>query len=365
MFVQKKFLTVGAVYDRTYSQSTILTVMFILLWLGVLAACSPAARITELAGNTMGTTYHLTYTPTGNSAEEESRAVEALLAEINHSLSTYSKTSVISGINASTDTTAWHPVDAHFEAILRRSREIYEDTDGAFNPAVGPLVNAWGFGPDGPQALPNDDTIRALLKVASLEAFELRLSSPASAPAVRKQIAGSQLDFGAIAQGYAVDAICALLERWGVRNYFVELGGELRTHGQHPDGRGWRVGIEKPEANAGTDGEIQARILLNDAALATSGNYRNVRVQEGKTIAHILNPRTGYPALSSLLSVSVVAGDATTADAYATALIVMGLDEGLRFVEARKGLHAYFIAKDSSGNAIEKRSSGFPPAIED
>jgi len=330
------------------------------LVIGSLAGCSPSVEITQLAGNTMGTTYHVTYAPTGNATGEESKAVEALLAEINQSLSTYSKTSVISGINGSADTAAWHPVDAHFEAIFRRSREIYEDTGGAFNPAVGPLVNAWGFGPDGPQALPDDATIHALLKVVSFDAFELR-SSP---PAVRKRIAGSQLDFGAIAQGYAVDAICGLLERWGVKNYFVELGGELRTRGKHPDGRGWRVGIEKPAANAGADREIQERIVLNDAALATSGNYRNVRVQDGKTVAHILNPRTGYPALSSLLSVSVVAGDATTADAYATALVVMGMDDGLRFVEAHKGLHAYFIAKDPSGNTIEKRSSGFPPALD-
>ena len=337
------------------------TLIFTVMAIGLLTACSSSATITQLAGNTMGTTYRLTYAATGNSIPEEARAVEALLAEINQSVSTYIKTSVISGINASTDPAAWHAVDSHFEAMFRRSREIYDDTGGAFNPAVGPLVNAWGFGPDGPQALPDDVSIRNLLKVASFDAFELR-SSP---PAVRKQIAGSQLDFGAIAQGYAVDAICELLEGWGVQNYFVELGGELRTRGQHPEGRAWRVGIEKPAVDAGADPEVQEKILLHDAALATSGNYRNVRVQDGKTVAHILNPRTGYPAVSSLLSVSVMAEDAATADAYATALIVMGLDDGLQFVEAHPGLQAYFIAKDPSGNTIEKRSSGFPPALEE
>jgi FAD:protein FMN transferase len=322
----------------------------------ILASCAPADQITELRGKTMGTTYQVVYAPTGGATQQEAKAVEQLLAEINQSMSTYSETSVISLINRSADTEAWHSIDTHFERVFRRSREIYEDTGGAFNPAVGPLVNAWGFGPDGPQELPGEATIQALLKVVSLEGFHFR-DSPA---ALRKQTAGAQLDFNAIAPGYAVDAIGLLLEQWGTKNYFVEIGGEVRARGQHPEGRGWRVGIEKPVESPGESRELQNALVLNDAGLATSGNYRNFRVQDGKSVAHILNPRTGYPALSPLLSVSVVADDAMTADAYATAFMVMGLDEALRFVEARERLEAYFIAKDAAGNIIEKRSSGFP-----
>jgi thiamine biosynthesis lipoprotein len=223
------------------------------------------------------------------------------------------------------------------------------------------LVKAWGFGPDGPQALPDEATIRALLEVVSFEAFELR-DSP---PAVRKQIPGAQLDFNAIAEGYAIDEIAARLEKGNIENYLIEIGGEVRARGQHAEGRPWKMGIEKPTDNALAAGKIQTVISVQNSALATSGNYRNFRIEDGKTIVHILNPRTGYPAVSSLLSVSVVAGDATTADAYATALMVMGVDEGVRFVEARKHLHAYFISNDPQGNIIEKRSSGFPKALEE
>jgi thiamine biosynthesis lipoprotein len=178
--------------------------------------------------------------------------------------------------------------------------------------------------------------------------------------AVRKQIAGAKLDFSAIAKGYGVDALGELVEKAGVKNYLVEIGGEVRARGDRPGGQGWHVGIEQPSEDALAPTRLERVILLKDAALATSGNYRNFRVENGKKAAHIVNPRTGYPALSPLLSVSVWAKDTMTADAYATALIVMGLDEGLRFVEAREGLEAYFIAKDDAGNLIEKWSSGFP-----
>jgi thiamine biosynthesis lipoprotein len=220
---------------------------------------------------------------------------------------------------------------------------------------VGPLVNAWGFGPDGPETLPDDNTIRTLLKLSSFDIFELR-DSP---PAVRKQVADARLDLNAIAEGYASDAIGGLLEQRGVKNYLVELGGEVRARGKHPNGRGWQVGIEKPAPN-GAAREIQTVVSLNDSGLSTSGNYRKRRVQDGRTVAHILNPKTGYPELSDLLSVTVLAEDAMTADAYATAFVVMGMDRALSFVERRKGLQAYFIAKDPAGNVIEKQSSGFP-----
>jgi thiamine biosynthesis lipoprotein len=334
------------------------------LVIGILAGCARFGGVTQFGGNTMGTTYQVTYVLAVGSAGDEARAaraVEDLLASITQSLSTYIETSVISRINASTDTAAWHPVDSHFETVFRRARAINEDTGGAFNPAIGPLVNAWGFGPDGPQALPDDDAIRALLAVASFDAFDLRVSPPA----VRKRIAGAKLDFNAIAEGYAVDAIAALLEQGGVKNYLVEIGGEVRAKGQHAEGRGWRVGIERPADTALAASKIQTILSLDNAALATSGSYRNYRIEEGKPLSHILNPRTGYPAASFLLSVSVVADDATTADAYATAFMVMGPDEALRFVEARENLEAYFIAKDPSGNIIERRSSGFPKALDD
>ena len=307
----------------------------------------------------MGTSYQVNYVAPGSSKGPSDRAVEDLLAEINRSMSTYDASSMISRLNASSDTTTWHPVDGHFKTVFLRAREIYKDTDGAFNPAVGPLVNAWGFGPNPVEDLPGAATIRALMKVSSFDAFEFR-DSP---PAVKKAFANAQLDFSAIAKGYAVDAIASLIEQHGVKDYLVEIGGEVRPRGRRQDGSEWRIGIERPSESALASTRIQAIIALDNAALATSGTYRNFISEDAKTVSHILNPRTGYPARSSLLSVSVLAGDTMTADAYATAFMVMGLDDALRFVESRQPLEAYFIARNDAGNIIERRSAAFPKSL--
>lgn len=298
---------------------------------------------TQFGGNTMGTTYRVTYALESRN-KVVAKATEELLQEINRSLSTYDKTSLISAINASSDTGVWHPVDKHFAAVFRRSRQIYEDTGHAFNPAVGPLVNAWGFGPEDHDASPDDTRVRDLLKVVRFEAFELQ-DSP---PAVRKTIADAKLDFSAIGEGYAIDAIGEMLESNSVKDYLVELGGEVRARG-----RTWKVGIERPNQDLKV-------VRITDAGLSTSGTTHNFRIENGKKIAHILDPRTGYPAQNSLLSVSVLSKDTKTADAYATALMVMGLEEGLHFVEARPELQAYFVAMGADGNIIEKRTAGFP-----
>ena len=312
-----------------------------LLTLFLLTACTQPESTTQFGGKTMGTTYQVTY-PSQLANKTVAMETEALLAEINRSMSTYDPASMISALNASTDIAAWHPVDRHFEIVFRRSREVYDDSGHTFNPAVGPLVNAWGFGPVDQETSPNEDAVRALLKVVQFEAFELRKSPLA----VRKQTAGAQLDFSAIGEGYAIDAIGELMESKGIQDYLVELGGEVRARG-----RAWRVGIEGPASDI---------VRLNNAGLATSGTTHNYRIENGKRIAHILDPRTGYPAQNSLLSVSVIAKDTMTADAYATALMVMGLEEGMRFVEARPQLQAYFVAMDEGGNIVEKRTSGFP-----
>jgi thiamine biosynthesis lipoprotein len=328
----------------------------------LLAGCTRPDEATLLRGKTMGTSYQVTYVSSDWRAtaprQQLASAIEGLLAEINQSMSTYMETSTISQINASADLENWHPVDRHFQIVFQRSREIYADTNHAFNPAVGPLVNAWGFGPDDPETLPDEAAVRTLMKVVNFDSFEFRESPPG----VRKTLAGSKLDFSAIAKGYGVDAIGSLLEDHGVMNYLVEIGGEVRARGQHSNGRPWRIGIEKPTENVAADRSVQMVINLQNAGLATSGTYRNYEIKDGKRIAHIIDPATGYPAQNSLVSVSVVAGDTMTADAYATALMVMGLDAGLRFVEARKELGAYFIAADESHRILEKRSSAFPSA---
>src|SRR5262249_42205045 len=151
------------------------------------------------------------------------------------------------------DLEKWHLVDRHFQIVFERSREIYGDTNHAFNPAVGPLVNAWGFGPEDPGTFPDPAAIRALLEVVNFDSFEFRESPPA----LKKHISRARLDFSAIAKGYGVDAIGSLLEQHGVKNYLVEIGGEVRARGQHANGHLWRVGIERPADNSAADRTIQ------------------------------------------------------------------------------------------------------------
>ena len=328
------------------------------------SGCDRPDAVELIRGNTMGTTYQVSYVSKESASVNRPdlvKAIDGLLAEINQSLSTYIENSTISKINASADLQQWQPIDQHFDAVLQRSREIYRDTNRAFNPAVGPLVNAWGFGPDQPDTLPDATTVDALLKVVDFDSFEYRPSPPA----LRKHVASARLDFNAIAKGYGVDAVGVLLEQRGVTSYVVEIGGEVRARGHHPERPSWRVGVEKPTDDVLADKQIKVVIELKDAALATSGTYRNYDISDGKKISHIIDPKTGYPAQNSLLSVSVIAPDAMTADAYATALIVMGLDEGLRFIDARKGLAAYFVATDDSGKLVERRSSAFPAPVND
>jgi thiamine biosynthesis lipoprotein len=304
----------------------------------------------------MGTTYRVSYIATADVTPPSEKAVEELLHAINQSVSTYIESSTISAINAATNTEEWHPIDAHFLKIFTRSRAIYEATGGAFNPALGPLINAWGFGSVRSEVLPDDATVQALLKLSSFDAFELQ-DSP---PAVRKRLPGATLDFGGIAKGYGVDAIAELLDHAGVQNYLVEIAGEVRAKGRRLDGKPWQVGIEKPTQDALANREIETAVALENSAMSTSGNYRNYQQADGKTAGHILSPKTGYPITNSLLSATVLAPDGTTADATATALIVLGLDDAMKFVEAHEELSAFFIAMDDSGRVIERRSSRFP-----
>lgn len=328
----------------------------IFLGLTLALGCGSDGRAGETDGETMGTTWQAVYAADEGVPPDAPQQIQALLDEINQTLSTYIDTSLISRINRSSDPEAWHAVDAHFATVFTRARLVYAETGGAFNPAVGPLVEAWGFGAESPENPPDAETVRILLDRVRFDAFEFRPSPPS----VRKTLPGAELDFSAIAKGYAVDAVAGLVESWGATDYFIEIGGEVRTRGEHPSGRPWRIGIERPASDALASAEIQNVLNVSDSALATSGNYRNYTLVDGRRAGHILNPATGYPEETSLLSVSVLAEDTMTADAYATAFMVMGLDEALQFVEAHSGLEAYFISSLPGDGLLETRSSGFP-----
>ncbi len=314
---------------------------------------APLPEAVSFQGRTMGTTYSVTYVPLDGATMVLQPDVDVLLAKINQSLSTYIDTALISRINTATDTTARHEVDTHFKTVFERAKTIHPDTDGAFNPALGPLIEAWGFGTQDPTPL-DKATVDSLLNLSAFEAFTLE------GDVLRKNMAHARLDFGAIAKGYGVDAVGQLLENQGVAQYFVEIGGEVRTKGRHPVGRAWQVAVERPTPE---ERAIQAVVALEDGAMATSGNYRNFYERDGVKYVHTINPYTGYAQASTLLSASVLAADCMTADAYATAFMVMGFEGARAFVEGRTDLDVYLIGGDEGGDYVEYMTPGYAAKV--
>ncbi len=307
----------------------------------------------ELTGRTMGTTYSVRYAGPASRQARDQAGVDSVLLAVNQSLSTYIPTSTISRINASTEIDTPLPIDAHFRTVYLASKAVYEDTDGAFNPAVGPLVEAWGFGPERRQTM-SQERVDSLLALVRFEAFQLTIDSLH----LTKSIAGAHLDFSAIAKGYGVDEVGRYLAAWGIEAYFVEIGGEVVVRGAHPAGRPWRVGIDRPEEEA-TERQLQAVIELVDGGLATSGNYRNFYEIDGQKYAHTIDPMTGYPARNTLLSASILAADCMTADAYATAAMVMGAERALAFIGERQELEGFFVTAGPDGAYLETMTAGF------
>ncbi len=325
----------------------------------LVAGCNaPVEQSIGYNGQTMGTTYQVQVASGAVNTIQLKAATDSLLVEINNSLSTYIESSLISTINASRDTSIQYAVDPHFSTVFNKSIEVYNATEGAFNPAVGPLVSAWGFGAQEPQSL-SAEQVDSLLYLADFDAFQWHMANAT----LVKHLAGANLDFSAIAKGYGVDAIAELLEDLDIFDYYVEIGGEIRTAGEHPAGRPWRIGIDKPIADSGQTREIQLAIELQDLSMATSGNYRNFYVKDGRKYVHTINPYSGYPEESTLLSVSVLAQDCMTADAYATAFMVMGQNKAYKLASETSGIEAYFISTDSLDHFTETSTAGFPSAI--
>lgn len=299
--------------------------------------------LVQFRGQTMGTVpYQVKY------LDQEKRhfkaACDSLLRVFNQSLSTYIPDSEISRFNHQQDTLLFEL--PYFYPVLLTSRKVWEKTEGAFDPTVFPLVNAWGFGP-GQKESPTAATLDSLRQLVNFPAVQFDEQQ------VWRTQPNLQLDFSAIAKGQAVDVIGAFLEEQGVRDYLVEIGGEVRCRGKNPENEVWRIGIEDPVA-AG-EGKIRplARVLLQDKSMATSGNYRNFYMKDGKRYVHTISPQTGYPVEHDLLSVSVLAPDCMQADAFATAFMVIGRQEAKRILEQEPELEAFFIYDDNGKLATE------------
>jgi thiamine biosynthesis lipoprotein len=285
----------------------------------------------KISGSAQGTTYHITYLAGPHSNYRE--AIDSIFKKIDLSLSTYDTGSIISKINRN-DTAVY--VDEYFSDVFNKSIEVSEITKGVFDVTVAPIINAYGFGFTKKEKV-NKYLIDSLLKYIGFQKVRL------TGKKLVKEIPQVMLDFNAIAQGYTVDVLASFLESKGVKNYMVEVGGELRAKGKKADRSNWTVGIEQPDENSEGGESLNAVFKIKDKSLATSGNYKKFYVEEGKKYAHIIDPFTGYPAKNNLLSATVIAENCMTADAYATAFMVMGLEKSKQFLAENKDLDLQVI----------------------
>lgn len=296
-------------------------------------SCNQHDRTIYVRGEAQGTTYNITYSaPEKTNYKNE---IDSLFKAVDQSLSTYVPGSIISRINRN-DTGV--VADKYFIDVFRKAQEISQQTNGAFDVTVAPIVNAWGFGFT-KRARIDSATIDSLLRFVGYQKIKLE------GGAIVKTNPGMMLDFNAIAQGYTVDLLSSFLESKGINNYLVELGGEVRTKGKKNNGEDWKIGIDQPNETYTEGRPLKAIVSLKNKALATSGNYRKFYVENGRKYAHIIDPHTGYPAKHNLLSATVIANDCMTADAFATAFMVMGLEKAKQFLSKDKqlGLEVFFI----------------------
>ena len=311
-----------------------------------------------LIGKTMGTGYSVTlkgYVPR-TALNELQQQIEDELVEINRQMSTWDPKSEISSFNLSEESGPFE-ISAPFAMVVARALELSESTGGAFDPTLQPLLNLWGFGSEGEE--------REVPSLADIDATREKTGSDKAwldkSSKLWKAAPDVQLALAAIAKGYGVDAIGQLLDDTGHENWFAEIGGEVVVRGLNPKGEPWRIGIQYPSSNPAVD-KLQGIVNLTEGAVATSGDYRNYIEEDGVLYSHILDPRSGGTVLSDIASVTVLAPDCMDADGIATALFVMGADEGLAWVEEQLEAEAMFLVRGADGEIFELFSSGFTAA---
>lgn len=322
----------------------------------ILLGCGQDAPIRQgvYQGGALGTSYAIKVY-TSDSIALQPR-IDSVFRVINRSLSTYLPDSDISRINDGDSTVI---VDAMFREVFDASEEVYTRTDGYFDPTVGILVDAWGFGPG--QAMELDSLrIDSLLHFVGYQKITLSKDNR-----IVKETPGIRLDFNAIAKGYAVDRLAVMLERYDIEDFLIEVGGELRATGRNREkNQAWLVGIDDPQV---TDGRaIKKIIFLEDRSMASSGNYRKFRIDSttGRKYVHTIDPHTGYTKNSNILATSVLAPSCMLADAYATAFMAMDLGESLKILEDHEQLQGYIIYLDEGGQPREFMTDGFKSVVQ-
>ena len=288
------------------------------------------------AGLIFGTTYSVTY----QYGEDLQKEIEAELKKVDADFSMFNSQSLVARLNNGENP----ELSSDFIDVFKLARQVSEDTDGAFDITVAPLVNAWGFGFKNEQ-MPTKEQVDSLRQLIGYQHVILKDKT------ITMQKPGMMLDFSAIAKGYGVDVVARLLERHDIKNYMVEIGGEITTRGINPERVPWRIGVNKPNEDALNEShELQTILNVTDKAMATSGNYRNFYVKGGKKYAHTIDPKTGYPVQHTLLSATVLTDRCAKADAYATSFMVLGMDGAKQILERHKELMAYLIFTDRKGN---------------
>jgi thiamine biosynthesis lipoprotein len=302
-------------------------------------------------GYAQGTTYNIVYI--SEDGVDYQRSIDSTLIEIDNSLSTYQKKSIISKFNQADSILE---VGRMFTDVFNISKKVYEISDGAFDPTIAPIVNAWGFGFENLYATDSStiDSLNSFVDFTKIRMIDNK---------VVKEKQGMMLDFNAVAQGYSVDVLAELLEARGIGNYLVEVGGELKAKGVNLNDTLWRIGIDKPLEGL-EERELEAIVNLENKALATSGNYRKFYEKGGMKFSHTINPKTGYPVVHNLLSATVVTDNCGEADAYATVFMVVGLQEAKKILSTNNKLEALLIYSDEDGGLQTFITEGLMPFIE-
>ena len=305
----------------------------------LISSCQPKkSEYLKIAGYAQGTSFHITYENSNN--QDYGEAIDSILSAFDKSCSMYDSTSIISRINNNDPTVE---ADNWFIDVFKKSVEVNALSEGALDITVGPVVRAWGFGAQ-PMAKHDTAYIDSLSQYVGMEKVKL------VGRKIIKQLPGVSLDVNGVAQGYSVDLLAEFFDKKRIKNYLVEIGGEVRSKGTNAKNTLWHVGIDRPADNNLIPGQqIQAIVELNNKSMTTAGNYRKFFVENGVKYGHTINPKTGYPAKNTMLSATVVADDAVTADAWDTAFMVLGIEKSKEILKTLKGIDVYFIYSNEKG----------------
>lgn len=306
----------------------------------------------RIEGKAQGTTYQISYF---HSEEKIIKSqIDSILEVIDHSMSLYKPNSLITQINHSRK---GGKLDFHFLNVMKKAIDINKDTEGVFDITVEPLVSAWGFSSTKIDSLPTKKDIEELLPLIGMDKIKLKGNR------LTKRHPDVQINVNGIAQGYTVDVLANFLRKKGVSDFFIELGGEIKAEGKKSNQSSFSIGIEGPLGNTFEAVGIKHVISLNNKAVTTSGGYNQFIRKDGKKYIHIINPKTGFPIDSDILSVTVLADDAITADGYDNALMAMGINKAMEFLGDKPAIDAYIVYQGSNGFVLDTMTNGFKAII--